>query len=246
MDQLWSELGLPVPNLPASEWKPVHWTAIKSWNQKHEALLRSWAGDLNLHYDWVLSEASAQLTTWRSIPEIKRAFAGILGYDAPRFYIESWHVDHEREIPYRKRMKAKFEAALEAHIGEVKRLRSYLLPDRGSRATHYHWAAERVCLGRKGKDIANHNPVHISWQAVRNGVQPILTKIGILPTQPKRRKKTASKVVENRSNFGYNCCRTIWICDNIGRHWDFHRANWHASLASAGLRFARSNSAAVH
>jgi hypothetical protein len=182
MDQLWSELGLPVPNLPASEWKPVHWTAIEPWNQKHEALLRGWAEDLNLHYDWVLSEASAQLTTWRSIPEIKGAFTGILGYRAPRFYIESWHADYEMETRYRTRMKAKFEAALESHIRDVNQLRSRLLPDRGSQAAHYRWAAEYVCLKWKWTDIARENGTEVTWQAVSKAVRRILAKIGIPTT----------------------------------------------------------------
>ncbi len=191
-EELWRKLGLPVPNLPSSQWTPDQRTAKESWNCQHIKLLHEWAGSLNLQYHWVISEAAGQLSNWGSFPEFKDAFTGILGYQAPRFYIESWHVDHEREIPYRKRMKAKFEAVLEEHIREVKRLRSDLLPDRGSRASHYRWAAERVCLGRKWNDIAKKHPVHISWQAVRSAVQPILTKIGILPTQPKQRKKDAS------------------------------------------------------
>ena len=89
-------------------------------------------------------------------------------------------------------MKTKFATELEAHIRDVKRLRSQLLPDRGSSETHYGWAAERVCIGRKWTDLANANPVRISWQAVRNAVEPILAKIGIPQTQRKRRKKRAS------------------------------------------------------
>jgi|HubBroStandDraft_5_1064220.scaffolds.fasta_scaffold27443_4 hypothetical protein len=189
--KLWRKLGLPVPNLPSSQWTPAERTAKESWNRQHIKLLHEWAGNLNLQYDWVISEAAGQLSNWGSFPESKDAFTGIVGYQAPSFYIEPWHVDHEREIPYRKRMKEKFTAALEAHIREVKRLRSDLLPDRGSRDAHYLWAAERVCLGRKWNDIASQYPVQVSWQAVRNAVQPILKKIGVLPTQPKQGKKDA-------------------------------------------------------
>jgi hypothetical protein len=191
-EKSWVKLGLPVPNLPASQWKPVHDKALESWNHEHERLLRSWATDLHLNYDWVLSEAAAQLTDWRSFPERTGAFTGILGYIAPQFYWEPWHFDHEMEGAYRKRMKANFATALEEHIRDVKDLRSSLLPDRGSRETHYGWAAERVCLGRKWTDISKAHPVDISWQAVRNAVQPILAKIGIPQTQRKQRKKPAS------------------------------------------------------
>jgi hypothetical protein len=68
----------------------------------------------------VLSEAATQLSIWRSFPEIEGAFTGILGYHAPRFHIESWHADYEMETSYRTRMEAKFEAALESHIRDVK------------------------------------------------------------------------------------------------------------------------------
>lgn len=190
--KLWVELGLPVPNLPASEWKPAHWKAHDSWVAENDRLLRSWAKDLHLYYDWVLSEATGQLADWRSFPERRDAFTGILGYIAPQFYLEPWHFDHESEGDYRKRMKVRFVNALAAHIRDVKRLRSNLLPDRGSRATHYRWAAEHVCLGWKWSDVAKAQPVHISWQAVRNAVEPILAKIGIPQTQRKRRKKAAS------------------------------------------------------
>lgn len=159
--ELWKKLGLPVPNLPTSQWTPDQRRAIESWDCEQIKLLHEWAKDLNLHYDWVISEAAGQLSDWGSFPELKEAFTGILGYRAPRFYIESWHVDHEREIFYRKRMKETFTAALEAHIHEVKRLRSDLLPDRGSRETHYLWAAERVCLVA-AVDIAPGNWVHVS------------------------------------------------------------------------------------
>jgi len=148
--------------------------------------------DLHLYYDWVLSEAAGQLTDWRSFPERKGAFTEILGYIAPQFHLEPWHFDYEMEDAYRKRMRAKLATVLEAHIRDVKRLRGQLLPDRGSRDTHYRWAAERVCLGLKWNDIAKAYPVDISWQAVRNAVQPILAKIGIPQTQPKPRKKRSS------------------------------------------------------
>jgi len=177
--KLWSELGLPVPHLPASDWKPIHWAALESWDHKNEKLLRSWAEEHNLHYDWVLSDAAAQLTTWRSFPGIKGAFTIILGYRAPQFYIEPWLVDHELEVPYRKRMKARFATALEAYIREVNQLRIRLLPDRGSQGAHYRWAAERVCLNWKWSDIARENGVHVTWQAARKAVRLILTKIGI-------------------------------------------------------------------
>ena len=147
--------------------------------------------DFHLYYDWVLSEAAEQLTDWRSFQR-RGAFTEILGYIAPQFHLEPWHFDYELEDGYRKRLKAKFATALEAHIRDVKQLRSQLLPDRGSRASHYRWAAERVCLGLKWNDIAKANPIDVSWQAVRNAVQPILAKIGIPQTQPKQRKKPAS------------------------------------------------------
>jgi hypothetical protein len=190
--KLWVDLGLPVPNLPASQWTEVHDKALESWNHEHERLLRIWAKDAHLHFDWVLSEAVQQLSTWRSFPEIKTPFTDIFGYQAPQLFLELWFFDHEQERDYRKRMKTKFVTALEEHIRDVKQLRSNLLPDRGSRETHYHWAVERVCLGQKWNDIAKAHPVHISWQAVRNAVQPILAKIGIPQTQPKQRKKRAS------------------------------------------------------
>ena len=178
-DKLWIELGLPVPSPQASHLEPAYWTAFESWDQGHEKLLRNWAKDLNLHYDWVLSDAAAQLTAWRSFPGIKDAFTIILGYGAPRFFIEPWFVDHEMEIPYRKRMKVRFAAALEAYIREVNQLRSRLLPNRGSQGAHYRWAAERVCLNWKWSDIARQNGAHVTWQAVRKAVRLILTKIGI-------------------------------------------------------------------
>lgn len=190
--KLWVDSGLPVPNLPSSQWDAAQVKAHESWSRENQRLLRSWAIDLHLYYDWVLSEAAGQLTDWRSFPEHQGSFTEILGYIAPQFHLEPWHFDYEPEEAYRKRMKAKFATALEAHIRDVKQLRGSLLPDRGSRAAHYRWAAERVCLGRKWNDIAKANPVHISWQAVRNAVQPILEKIGIAQTQPKRRKKPAS------------------------------------------------------
>ena len=184
------ELGLF--NLPESQWQAVHWKAHESWSRKNQRLLRSWAKDANLDFDWVLSDAGQQLTTWRSFPELKTPFTDIFGYQAPEFFVEPWFFDLEQEGPYRRRMKAKFATVLEAHIRDVKQLRTSLLPDHGSRAPHYRWAAERVCLGRNWNEIANANPVRVSWQAVRKAVQPILAKIGIPRTQPKRRKKRAS------------------------------------------------------
>jgi hypothetical protein len=191
-EKLWVELGLPAPNLPASKWTPAYWKAHESWGRENDRLLRSWAMDLHLYYDWVLSEAAGQLADWRSFPERKGAFTEILGYIAPQFHLEPLHFDYELKDAYRKRMKAKFATVLEAHIRDVKRLRSQLLPDRGSRAPHYRWAAERVCLDRNWNEIANANPVRVSWQAVCKAVQPILAKIGIPRTQPKQRKKRAS------------------------------------------------------
>jgi hypothetical protein len=188
--QLRVELGLS--NLPESQWQAVHWKAHESWSRKNQRLLRSWAKDANLDFDWVLSDGGQQLTTWRSFPELKTPFTAIFGYRAPDFFLEPWFFDHEQEGAYRRRMKAKFATVLEAHIRDVKRLRSSLLPDRGSRVTHYHWAAERVCLGLKWNDIAKAHRVQVSWQAVRNAVQPILEKIGIPQTQPKPRKKRPS------------------------------------------------------
>jgi hypothetical protein len=183
------ELGLS--DLPAAQWKAAQEKAHERWNHVHERLLRSWAKDANLHFDWVLSEAVHQLMTWRSFPELKTPFTDIFGYQAPQSFLEPWFFDHEKESLYRKRMKTKFVTTLEAHIRDVKRLRSRLLPDRGSRAAHYLWAVEYMCLGKKWSDIAKANPVHISWQAVRKAVEPILMKIGIPLTQPNPRKKAA-------------------------------------------------------
>ena len=178
-EESWKRLGLPVPNLPASQWTPNQRTAKESWDCQHIKLLHEWAEDLNLQYDWVISEAAAQLTIWRSMPGVKGAFTGILGYEPPLFYIEAWHFEDELERRYRKRMKAKFASALQAHVRDVKRLRSRLLADRGSQNSHYRWAVEYVCLKWKWSDIARENGTHVTWQAVSKAVRPILAKIGI-------------------------------------------------------------------
>jgi hypothetical protein len=141
-------------------------------------------------YDWVIAEAAGQLSNWRSFPEIEGSFTVVLGYEPPLFYIEAWHVDHESEISYRKRMKAKFASALQAHIRDVNRLRSRLLPDRGSQNSHYRWAVEYVCLKWKWSDIARDNGAHVTWQAVSKAVRPILAKIGIPESTTQQREKT--------------------------------------------------------
>ena len=177
--KLWSKLGLPARDKPPSQWRPKHWQALESWNPEQERLLQDWMTDFHLNFDWVLSEAVEQLANWRSFPEQEEAFTWLIGYRAPRVFLDPCFFDHESEKKYRRRMKDRFESVLEAHVRDVKRLRGQFLPDRGSRRTHYCWAAEHVCLGRTWSDIAKVHAVPISWQAIQKAVTPILKRIGI-------------------------------------------------------------------
>jgi len=53
------------------------------------------------------------------------------------------------------------------------------LQDRGSKAYHYIWAAEYICLKRGWTQIANKHRLVLSTQAVRDAVLKVLDKIGI-------------------------------------------------------------------
>jgi hypothetical protein len=184
MQGAWAELGLPVPNVPAIEFETDHWKAIPSYNRESHRLIRGWAADLNLDYEWVLSAASRQLGTWGASPKNRSAFANVLGYDAPDFIFEPWFSETESKNSYRNRMKAAFRAALDGHVHNVGRARGRMLANRGSQGAHYRWAAEHVCLRWNWKRIADENAVPITWQAVRKAVLPILQKIGYLEGQP--------------------------------------------------------------
>jgi hypothetical protein len=186
-EMLWAALGLPVPNRPALEYTPQQWQASRTFEQELSRLTRDWALEHNLCFDWVLRHASSMATRWFNYPK-SRAFGEVIGYEPPEFVFEPWFM-HESEVTYRKQTMTKFRHTLDAHIRDVKELRSRFLKDRGSQAVHYRWAVERICLGWTWDYIAKVNGASVTYQAARKAVLPILERIGIPETKPKRREK---------------------------------------------------------
>lgn len=187
--ELWVSLALPGPHVPVAEWTSEQLIACETWEHERSQMIKKWSADHNLNFEWVRRAAIDTLSfgSWSAKP-----FGSTQGYRPPDLAWLPWFLEFESERAYRKEMKAYFQKALETHIREVKRERSRLLPDRGSRRAHYDWAAERVCLGWKWNDIANAYPQSVSWQAVRNAVKRILDKIDIPEVQSTRPKKSAS------------------------------------------------------
>jgi hypothetical protein len=174
--KLWADLGLPVPNKPALEWTTEQHLASETFDREYQRLIEAWAADHNLSYEWVHSAVHSTLA-YDSFPT--KAFPIVPGYQPPKFMWTSWYFGFESEKEYRKRIKADFQEALEAHIRAVRRVHMDFLPGRGSTDAHYRWAAERICLDWRWFKIAEQNGVLVTWQAVRKAVLPLLERIGI-------------------------------------------------------------------
>jgi hypothetical protein len=172
----WADLGLPIPQKPATEWTTQQVQASPSYEVQQERLIEQWSADNNLNYDWV-HDAARQALAFEVFPE--RPFGYFPMFMPPRFLWPSWCFELESPVAYRNSCMARFEEVLDSYIRAVKTERRRFLSHRQSQNEHYEWAAERVCLLRGWSDIAKKHPVRVSWQAVRKAVLPILNRVGI-------------------------------------------------------------------
>src|SRR5260370_37547908 len=166
---------------------PEELLGVETFYREKWCLSENWSEGPHLNLGWVHSEAAKELGFWPILRN--RPFDWISRCEPPDFRWEPWVFEREEEIPYRKRMRAKFREALAEYVAQVRQMRKVFLPDRGSRSAHYRWTAEHVCLGWTWGDIASANPVHVSWQAVCQAVEPILKRIGIPGSTTQKTKK---------------------------------------------------------
>ncbi len=159
--------------------------ALETFYREQWRLIENWSKVHYLNFEWVHCEVAKELPFWAIFEE--RPFDWIARCEPPDFAWEPWGFEFgEEEKAYRDRMKAKFNAALDDYVDGVCRTRKEFLSDRGSRTTHYAWAAERVCLASSWSTIAMKSQPQVSWQAVRKAVLSILKRIAILSIQPIR------------------------------------------------------------
>jgi hypothetical protein len=161
--------------------------ALETFYREQWRLIENWSEVHHLNFEWVHCEVAKEISFWSRVKE--RPFDWISRCEPPAFAWEPWGFENEEELPYRKRMRAKFKEALDEYVLRVCHMRKEFLPDRGAQRTHYGWAAERACLNWKWDDIANAHPVPVTWQAVRKAVVPILKRIGIPGNTTQKTKK---------------------------------------------------------
>lgn len=186
--KLWADLGLPVPQKPSCEWTPQQSDALPAYSEGWNRLVFEWATAHELGYDWVY-EAVRDALCWEAFP--KSPFAMAPGYSPPNFPWTAWCIAIESEKKYRSRTKTRFLEALDTYICTVKQQQRQFLNHRFAQSSHYGWAVEHVCLGRRWSDIARKGR-RVTPEAIRKAVLPILRRIGIPPRNLSSRKKNAS------------------------------------------------------
>jgi hypothetical protein len=192
--QRWAALGLPAPQKLSQDWTHEQYDALPSFYDARSRLIGEWAASHNLDYEWV-HEAARDALGWEIFPT--DPFHVIPGYQPPQFLWTPWCFDHESERGYRRRTAAAFQRTLAAYIERVSAERRRYLNHRFSHDSHYHWAVEHVCLGRRFSDIARETrnrklKATMTRQAIRNAVLPILERIGIPPRDNPRKAKNST------------------------------------------------------
>jgi len=155
---------------------------------EYDCLIGEWATGHNLPYEWVIPHARRAVLIWLIASPTFSAFGGSLAVSPPSFH-PPLRLPGESDGTYLTRQVRQFRLEADANMRESQRPRKQLLPNRGSRAAHFRWAVEQVCLGWTWAKIADANDKWVSYQAVRQAVLPILKKIGIPKTKPNQLKK---------------------------------------------------------
>jgi len=151
-------------------------------------LIREWAQSHNLDYEWVVGHARRTLILWVLGGPALRAFDSGPDVSPPNFQ-SGLRLPGEGDSDYRRRQIRQFTDHFDRYLRTVQESRKRVLRNHGALDAHYRWAVERTCLGWPYEKSAKANSVAVSPQAVRQAVLPILEKVGIPKTKPKRREK---------------------------------------------------------
>jgi hypothetical protein len=141
---------------------PLFSTAVLAPNPielspEYDRLVLQWAQGHNLAYEWVVAHARRTVLIWLITSPAFKAFAGGFEVSRPSFQ-PPLKLPEESERIYLARQVRQLRDESRGYMRDVQRSRKHIPQDRGSQATHYRWAVERVCLGWKWADIAKRTP----------------------------------------------------------------------------------------
>lgn len=141
-----------------------------------ETLIINWAALNNLNYSWVVYHARRAILLWLLSPNAK-PFEYELEVSSPPIH-PPLRLPREPVQAFLRRQMGQIEKELRDHSAMLSKERAKVMPDRGSRDSHYRWAAERICLRWSYAKIARENSDHVSDPAVRKAVLRVLEKLG--------------------------------------------------------------------